>query len=128
MMDLYREEILEHWRNPNNFGKLNNADLVIRQVNSLCGDEVRFYIKLSQKPKVKSQKQIVDVRFEGVGCAISIASSSILSEKIKGKSIKEINKLTSEKVLDLVGGKISPARLKCVLLPLEAIKKLKIKY
>src|SRR3990172_3734578 len=99
-MDLYREEILEHWQNPQNFGVIDNADLVIEQVNPLCGDEVTFYFKffnpLSSSRKrgsrfsIKSRMTkessrhartiIKDVRFTGSGCAISIASASILSE------------------------------------------------
>jgi len=117
-MDLYREEILEHWQNPNNFGKVADADLVIDQVNPLCGDQVTFSFKID-RGKIK------DVAFTGSGCAISVASSSMLSEYIKGKSIKDLEKLTGQKVLDLIGGPVAPARLKCVFLPLEVIRKLK---
>ena len=117
-MDLYREEILEHWQNPNNFGKFKGADLVINQVNPVCGDRVSFYFKISGG-------KVSRVSFTGSGCAISIASSSILSEYIKGKSISTLEKLTGKQVLNLIGGIDVPARLKCALLPFEAIKKLK---
>lgn len=150
-MDLYREEILEHWQNPQNFGVIGNADLVIYQVNPLCGDEVTFYFRFSVlgyrlsddslsvsqlsdklktgKPKSEDRKQrtdnrkILDVSFTGSGCAISTASASILSEKIKGKTIEEISKITGEDIFEMLGGPVSPARLKCAFLPLEAIKK-----
>ena len=124
MMDLYREELLEHWRNPQNFGEMKGADLVVEQVNPLCGDEVTFYFKLSKKQKAKSKKIIEDVRFSGSGCAISIASASILSEKIKGKKISTLSKITGEDVLKLVGGSVSPARLKCAFLALEAVRRI----
>ena len=124
MTDIYREEILEHWQNPLNFGEIDDADLVIDQINPLCGDEVRFYFK------IKNNK-VAGVSFVGNGCAISIASASILSEFIKGKSIGYLSKITGEDVLGLIGGSsgglgFPPARLKCAFLALEAIKKLKI--
>ena len=118
-MDLYREELLEHWQNPQNFGKMAGADLVIEQINPLCGDSLTFYFK------VKGGK-VEKVSFIGSGCAISIASASILSDNIKGKSVNRVSKLTGENVLELLGGPIAPARLKCAFLSLEAIKKLKI--
>ena len=117
MTDIYREEILEHWQNPLNFGEIDDADLVIDQINPLCGDEVRFYFK------IKNNK-VAGVSFVGNGCAISIASASILSEFIKGRPISFLAKLTGKDVLGLLGAPVAPARLKCVFLPLEAIKKL----
>lgn len=118
-MDIYREEILEHWQNPMNFGEIDNADLIIEQINPLCGDEVTFFFKFDGKGK----KRIKQVKFIGEGCAISIASASILSEKIRGKSIEAISKITGEDVFEMLGGSVTPARLKCAFLPLEAIKK-----
>lgn len=143
---MYREEILEHWRNPLNFGVIDNADLVIEQINPLCGDEVTFYFKLSkpviarsdpslrsgQAPQSKKRsprfarddRLINDVRFTGNGCAISIAVSSMLSNVIKGKKVKELGKLTGQNVLELIGGEVAPARLKCVFLSLEVVRKM----
>lgn len=118
-MDMYREEILEHWQNPLNFGEIKNADLVIEQVNPLCGDEVTFYFKFDDK-----RLTISDIRFTGNGCAISIAAASILSEKIKNKSVKSLSKITGEDVLKLIGGSVAPARLKCAFLALEAVRKI----
>jgi len=123
-MDFYREQILDHWQNPQNFGKLAKADLVVEQINPLCGDEVTFYFKFQRVKGSKSQSKISDVSFIGRGCAISIASASILSEVIKGKRVKELERITGEKVLDLIGGPVAPARLKCAFLPFEVIKKL----
>ena len=128
-MDLYREEILEHWQNPLNFGVMKNADLVIDQVNPLCGDEVRFFFKFTktngEKPsyaKALEGKRIVDVSFVAKGCAISVASCSMLSEFIKKKKISFVAKITGQDVLELIGGPVSPARLKCALLALEALR------
>src|SRR3990167_3740895 len=110
MTDIYREEILEHWQNPLNFGEMPDADLVIDQINPLCGDEVRFYFK------IKNNK-VAGVSFVGNGCAISIASASILSEFIKGRPISFLAKLTGKDVLGLLGCPVAPARLKCAFLP-----------
>ena len=157
-MDMYREEILEHWQNPQNFGVLKNADLVIEQVNPLCGDEIAFYFKFftplsssslnchsresgnrdklqrgsgfsikSRMTKESSRHTrtiIKDVKFTGSGCAISIASASILSENIKNKKISTLSKITGEDVLKLIGGSVAPARLKCAFLSLEVIRKI----
>ena len=117
-MDIYREEILEHWRNPLNFGRLGDADIVIDQVNPLCGDQVTFYFKI-KKGKIEK------VSFTGSGCAISVASASILSEAIKGKRVEDLAKITGKDVLTLIGGSVAPARLKCAFLALEAVRKLK---
>lgn len=119
-MDIYREEILEHWQNPQNFGKMRGADLVIEQVNPLCGDQVTFFFKI-EGGKIK------DVSFEGRGCAISIASASMLSGVIKNKPIAALSKITGRNVLNLigaVGGSFPPARLKCAFLALEVIRKI----
>ena len=91
-MDLYREEILEHWQNPQNFGKMRDADVVIEQTNPLCGDVITMYFKLDKK-----RLTIDDVRFTASGCAISIAAASILSGALKGKKAEKIEKMTGEK-------------------------------
>lgn len=132
-MDPYREEILEHWRNPQNFGEMKNADLVIDQVNPLCGDEITFFFKFSRQIHPRGESKVSvgehprgvirEISFTANGCAISIASASMLSEEIKGKSVKELEKITGEDILELLGGTVAPARLKCAFLPLEAIRK-----
>lgn len=116
-MDIYREEILDHWRNPQNFGEIKKPDVVIEQVNPLCGDKVKFFFKIKKG-------RIEKVSFTGSGCAISMASASMLSEAIKNKLVRDLGKVTGQDVLGLVGGTVTPARLKCAFLPLEVIKKL----
>ena len=133
-MDLYRELILEHWQNPQNYGEMRGADLVVEQVNTLCRDEVTFYFKFSRenlrsqrlRRSQKSQRRIAEVSFVGKGCAISVASASILTEEMKGRSVGDLSKLTGEDVFKLLGGPVAPARLKCAFLPLEAIRKLSV--
>lgn len=108
---------MEHWQNPSNFGRVIKPDLVIDQINPLCGDNVRFTFKIRKG-------KILEAKFTGSGCAISVASSSMLSEYIIGKKISTLTKLTGDKVLGLIGGSVSPARLKCAFLPLEVVRKL----
>ncbi|MCR4324069.1 MAG: iron-sulfur cluster assembly scaffold protein [Candidatus Curtissbacteria bacterium] len=116
MNDLYREEILEHWQNPLNFGVMRGADLVVDQVNPLCGDELTLFFKINKG-------KIADISFIGNGCAISIASASILSDNVKGKSVRTVSKLIGDDVLEMLGGPVAPARLKCAFLALEALRK-----
>lgn len=157
-MDIYREQILEHWQNPQNYGVINDADLVVEEVNPVCGDEITMYFKISrvshprgvkahpgdvpantsdggrlslrshESSEVSKSAMIRDVSFTSSGCAISMASASILSEAIKGRSISEISKLGGKDILNLIGADRSfpPARLKCAFLALEAIRKLQV--
>lgn len=120
-MDIYREEILEHWQNPQNWGVLKNHDLAAEVVNPLCGDRLSVQVKLDDQ-----RLAINDVRFTGNGCAISIASASILSENIKNSKIKGLKKITGKEILKMIGGgkDFPPARLKCAFLALEAVRKL----
>ena len=134
-MDLYREEILEHWRKPQNFGEMDKPDMVIEQVNPLCGDQITMYFRLSRSSHPRGVRVrnglphpggvIKEVKFTGSGCAISMASASMLSEAIKGKSVSKISEITGQDVLGLIGGDVAPARLKCAFLALEAVRRLK---
>ena len=124
-MDIYREEILEHWQSPQNFRQMDDADIVVEEVNPLCGDEITMYFRVKRDKGTKGQSKKVDkVTFVSSGCAISTASASILTEAIKGKSIKEISTLEGKEVLKMLGADKSfpPARLKCAFLALEALR------
>lgn len=112
---MYREHILDLYRNPSNFGILENATHKHTEYNSLCGDEitVQLFVK---------NKKIEDVKFNGSGCVISMVSASLLTDKIKDMSLEEIKKLDRRDILKLLKIHINPARIKCVLLPLEATK------
>jgi len=116
MTDLYRQEILDHYYHPRNSGKLKPADLIGHEVNPLCGDEVTVYLKFDGET-------ISDVRFEGSGCAISQAASSMLTEYLMGKSKKQIDKLNLDTMLSLLKVQVGPGRINCALLPVQAIKK-----
>jgi len=113
---LYREKLLEIYRNPQNRGEISNPDLEAKMVNSLCGDEIRLQIKLGKSQEIKKAV------FSGNGCAISQASASILANHIEGRKLAEIKKLDVSDVLKLVGVNPSPARLKCAVLSLEVLK------
>ncbi|MDP3940815.1 MAG: iron-sulfur cluster assembly scaffold protein [bacterium] len=106
---LYKEEIIEHYKHPQNFGKLSDFSASSKQLNPFCGDEVEMFIRFSGG--VAS-----DVSFLGHGCAISIASSSIITEHIKGKSKAELTKFSKEDMLTLLGVEVSETRKKCALL------------
>ncbi|MBI3576713.1 SUF system NifU family Fe-S cluster assembly protein [Candidatus Gottesmanbacteria bacterium] len=113
-MDLYRDLILDHYRNPRNFGHLKNPDVVAEEYNISCGDRIVMEIKF--------KKKIEDVRFSGDGCAISQASASMLTEKVKGVDKKNILAMTLEDITNMLGTTLTPSRVKCALLPLEAVQ------
>ena len=120
-MPLYREEILEHYKNPQNFGELKDADQILEIDNPLCGDSQKWFLKLSN---VNGQMSIVDIKFTGEGCAISTAAASLLSEYLKGKSVLELKYITEEKMSEFIGTRVAPGRVKCLMLPISALKKL----
>ena len=122
MDELYRDFILDHYRNPRNAGTFEGADASFEDINPLCGDKIRMDLKIRDGT-------VTDVRFKGRGCAISQASASLLTEQIKGKTLADINKIGKEDVLENVGINISAARLKCALLGLKVLKQaLALKY
>jgi nitrogen fixation NifU-like protein len=113
---LYREQILEHYKRPQNFGELEAADLEFEDTNPFCGDELKVQLKLGDDGRVE------DLAFSGKGCAISQAAASLLSEEIKGQSTEELLHLDRQFVLDLLGIDISATRMKCALLSLKVVK------
>jgi nitrogen fixation protein NifU and related proteins len=133
LQDLYREVILDHNRQPRNFGELADADRVVEGVNPLCGDKMTLYLKLDGD-------LIEDVRFDGTGCAISVASSSLMTERVKGRSIEESMALYDrvhemltgkgdeppaeemDKLAALAGVREYPSRVKCASLAWHALK------
>lgn len=129
MDNFYRENILDHFRNPRNFGKLKNPDLTYEEENTLCGDRIGMGIKIKNQSVRQAQdknskgKNIEEIKFWGEGCAISMATASMLTEEAKGLSVEEIKNLKKEKILKLLGIELTPTRLKCALLPLEVLHK-----
>ena len=115
MDDLYRENILEHYKNPSNYGTLQDPDISYTDNNPLCGDEIRIDINLDNS-------RVKDVRFQGKGCAISKASASMLTEMIEDMSLEEMKEITKEDILDVLGITLGPVRIKCALLSLKVLK------
>ena len=113
--DLYRDIILDHYRNPRHKGTLDPADYTYEDVNPLCGDEIRIDVR------VKDDK-VDEIAFSGRGCAISQASASILMEMTAGQPLDEVKAITKEDLLEELMVPISPARLKCALLSLKVLK------
>jgi len=112
---IYRENILDHYKNPRNSKPLEESTITHKELNPLCGDEIEFQIKLESG-------KIVDVGFTGKGCAISQASASMLSEVLKGKELKDVKKLEREDMLKMLSIPIGPVRTKCAMLGLVALK------
>jgi len=116
MDDLYRDEILEHYRRPHNFGTLPEPDASYEGANPLCGDRITLMLDIDADGLVS------DVAFTGRGCAISQASASMLTDEIRGRPVAEVAVLQGRDVLELLGIEISPARLKCALLSLDTLQ------
>lgn len=114
---MYRDELIEHFKNPHNFGTIKKPDLEVSAINSLCGDAIKITIK-------ENNGVVSDIKFIGSGCAISTASASMLTDYLKGKTVKEIKSLEDMKVLKDLGIEVTPARVKCALLPIKALKSL----
>lgn len=116
-MSLYQEIILEHYRHPKNYGQVKNPTDKVQLFNPLCGDKIEMTIKMI-KDKIEA------IKFQGQGCAISQAASSMLTEYAKGKTKDQLKKLDRKFMIKLLGVELGPNRIKCALLPLEALHKL----
>jgi nitrogen fixation NifU-like protein len=114
-IDMYQENILDHYESPRNFGQLKNYDIKAHDSNPLCGDAFDMELRF-KKGKVDA------VKFSGHGCAISTASASMLTDKIKGMSIEDVKKLEKKDVLNMLGIVLSHVRIKCAMLPLKIVK------
>ena len=115
--DIYRELILDYYRNPRNFGKLEEFDIASHDTNPLCGDEVDMQIR------VGDSKDIHEIKFSGKGCAISLASASMLTELAKDKKLEWVKELSKEDVFRMLGNpELGPSRVKCALLGMKVLK------
>jgi nitrogen fixation protein NifU and related proteins len=114
--DMYREHILDHYKHPRNFGVLQPADVDHEANNPLCGDQIRLTFKVNAKDEVE------DVKFTGRGCAISQASASLLTSRVKGKTLNDIKLIDRDEIVKMLGIPISPVRLKCALLSLAVLR------
>ncbi|MGH7681186.1 MAG: Fe-S cluster assembly sulfur transfer protein SufU [Candidatus Eiseniibacteriota bacterium] len=113
--DLYRQNILDHYQTPRNFGTLDHPEISAEDSNPLCGDKIRIDLRVKNGV-------IEDVRFSGKGCAISQAAASMLTEEIRGKSLEEVKRIGKDEVLEMLGIELGPVRLKCALLALKTLK------
>ncbi len=116
MDDLYREVIIEHYKNPSFRGRLDPHDISFADNNPLCGDHIQVDLRVGEDGKV------LEARFDGHGCAISQASADLLMESIIGKPLEEVKQMTKQDILDLLGIELGPVRLKCALLSLKVLK------
>ncbi len=116
--DMYQEVILQHYRAPHNFGPLPQATLSGEESNPLCGDHITFRLQVDP-----ATQKVEAARFEGDGCAISMASASMLSDKLVGRTMDEVNRIARDDVLQQLGIPLSPARVKCALTGFVALGK-----
>jgi len=114
-IDIYSEIILDHSKNPRNFGKIEKADAKAFDLNPACGDKIEIFLKIKDN-------KLSNVKFEGSGCAISQAAASMLTEDVKGKDLEYIRSLPDDFTVQLLGVKLSPLRLKCALLSMNVLK------
>ncbi len=117
MDNLYRDFILEHYRNPHNRGVLDPHDLHFADSNPTCGDEMSMTLRLDE-----TKQRVLEVAFDGRGCAISQASASILTDELGGKTVQELRDLDPREVIENLGVPIGPARLKCALLAYKVLQ------
>ncbi|HEX9030159.1 MAG TPA: SUF system NifU family Fe-S cluster assembly protein [Anaerolineales bacterium] len=116
MDDLYREQIIEHYKNPQYRGHIDPHDFSFEDENPLCGDHIRIDVKMNPEGRVS------EAAFDGHGCAISQASADLLLESIQGKTLDEVKSLTKDDILGMLGLELGPVRLKCALLSLKVLK------
>lgn len=115
MEELYREQILEHYKRPHNWGELEDFDLEFEDFNPSCGDQLKVQLKIEDGA-------VARIGFSGHGCAISQASASLVSDEVIGMSVDQLVKLDRQTVLDLLGIEISATRIKCALLSLKVLR------
>lgn len=120
--DIYREIILDHYRNPRNKGRISDADVSFHDSNPLCGDEIDIHLKVEDNI-------VKDIKFEGRGCAISQASASMLTEMVMNKPLTSVKELGKDDILENIGlVNLGPARIKCALLSLKVLKMSMVEY
>lgn len=117
MDDLYREHILDHYKHPRNAGRLPHASRTGRELNPSCGDSIELFLSLDACDRV------TEVKFDGRGCAVSQASASLLTERIKGRPLSEVLALGEQDILEMLGVEVGPMRMPCAMLSLKTLKK-----
>lgn len=115
-MSVYKEHILDHYKNPRNHGSIENWDAQYTDCNPLCGDEITIQVKTGNG-------KIQDIKFNGEGCCISQAATSMLTELVIGKTVEEAKQMQDKEILKELGVELAPSRMKCALLGMKALKK-----
>ena len=115
MDDLFRENILDHYRHPRNYGTLDHPDITYEDANPLCGDRIRMDVNVRDG-------KIAEIRFSGVGCSISRAAASMLCEAVEGKTLDEVKQLNRDDIMEMLGIELGPVRIKCGTLALKTLK------
>jgi len=118
---MYRENLLDHYKNPRNFGHLENYDFKHKADNPLCGDEVELEVKFNTQ---SGEEVVQEIKFSGHGCAISQAAASMMTEFLNGKNLEEVKVFSREDMLSLLRAEITPMRLKCALLGWNVLRKI----
>jgi nitrogen fixation NifU-like protein len=116
MDDLYREQIIDRYKNPRSRGTLDPHDFTYEDDNPLCGDRIRIDVR------VDADERVTAAAFSGQGCAISQAAADLLTESIVGKTLEEVKQLSKDDILEMLGIELGPVRLKCALLSLKVLK------
>jgi len=121
MDTIYKDNIIDHYQHPRNFGDLPGADVIVKEANASCGDMLQMAVKWQM---ANGKWQIEKIKFKSIGCAISTAAGSLLTEKVKKiKVIEVIRGIKDEDMIEMLGIEVSPTRMKCALLPLRALQK-----
>ena len=124
----YRDEIIDHYKNPRNFGEMEDADVTINEANSSCGDVIQIQVKTQKIKNSKNQNEeliVKEMKWKGIGCAISTAAASMLSEKVVGMKVSDLDKIRDEGIVAMMGGEINAGRMKCATLAYRALLKLR---
>lgn len=124
-MDIYQEEVMDHYEHPRNQGELSGEDVVTaRDANASCGDIVQFYFKIGNHQAPNSNQQIIEeVKWKGIGCAITTAAASKLSEYLRGRTLQELREMSDDQLLkQAIGFEVNPGRMKCLTLPIKVVR------
>ncbi len=120
-MNIYQDIILDHYHHPHNYGKIEKSDNLVKVNNPLCGDKIEMTVKFEGE-------KILEIKFHGEGCVISTASASMLTDFAKNKTKEELKKLNTKFIIKMLGIDLGMTRIKCAVLPLEALHKLLKKF
>ena len=126
-MDIYQEEVMDHYEHPRNQGELSGEDVVTaRDANASCGDMIQFYIRTGNNQAPNSNKQTIEeVKWKGIGCAITTAAASKLSEYLRGRTLQELREMSDDQLLkQAIGFEVNPGRMKCLTLPVKVVRKI----